>query len=135
VVFTCLPSGRNRDRASGVSEPETSLSSSEADGEEDSEDGRIKPFGGARQDNGVDSDASLAEGIEALEGDDFIVEDDGVVPAELPVDFSMSTHQDLAHHFKIICQFFVHLAVRLPAERGSVMEESMQGKHMYCPLS
>ena len=45
------------------------------------------------------------------EEDTFIVEDDNDAP-ELPAEFSMSAHQDLKHHFKIICQLFVHVAVQ-----------------------
>ncbi|KAI6166987.1 hypothetical protein EDD17DRAFT_1542310, partial [Pisolithus thermaeus] len=36
------------------------------------------------------------------EDDDFIF--------DLPAAYSMNVHQDLAHHFKIICQLFVHMA-------------------------
>jgi hypothetical protein len=59
------------------------------------------------------------------------VEDDGPegVP-ELPVAFNMSSHQDLSHHFKIICQLFVHLAVRSPSQRVSFIQDVKAGKHM-----
>ena len=61
------------------------------------------------------------------------MEDDGPddVP-ELPVAFNMSSHQDLSHHFKIICQLFVHLVVRSPSQRVSFIEEIKAGKHMNC---
>ena len=36
---------------------------------------------------------------------------------ELPAEFSMNTYQDLLHHFKIVCQLFVHMAVQDPEER------------------
>jgi hypothetical protein len=59
------------------------------------------------------------------------VEDDGSegVP-ELPVAFSMSSHQDLSHHFKIVCQLFVHLAVRSPSQRVSFMRDVEAGEHI-----
>ncbi|KAI6099879.1 hypothetical protein EDD16DRAFT_1657460 [Pisolithus croceorrhizus] len=47
------------------------------------------------------------------EEDDFIVEDiqDGVQAVRsFPAAYSMNAHQDLTHHFKIICQLFVHMA-------------------------
>ena len=31
--------------------------------------------------------------------------------------YSMNTYQDLLHHFKIVCQLFVHMAVRDADER------------------
>jgi hypothetical protein len=44
--------------------------------------------------------------------DGFVVDDDeNQAPVELPTQYSMDTHQDLSHHFKIICQLFVHAAV------------------------
>ena len=39
----------------------------------------------------------------------------------------MNTYQDLMHHFKIICQLFVHLAVQRPKDRRKFMEQSMKG--------
>ena len=46
--------------------------------------------------------------------DDLFIEDDGMelLNVELPMELSMNAHQDLATHFKIICQLFVHLIVR-----------------------
>jgi len=44
------------------------------------------------------------------------------------MEYSMNTHQELAHHFKIICQLFVHLAVRPVAERRSFMVDAMKSE-------
>ncbi|KAF8495624.1 hypothetical protein JB92DRAFT_2747549 [Gautieria morchelliformis] len=66
-------------------------------------------------------DDNLDEGASEEKNDsDFIVEDDGAegVP-ELPTMFSMGTFQDLSHHFKVICQLFVHLAVKESPGRQS----------------
>jgi hypothetical protein len=62
------------------------------------------------------------------EDDSFIVEDDdSALRVELPAEFSMNTYQDLAHHFKTICQLLVHLAVRPPEERLSVRQQMLKG--------
>lgn len=60
--------------------------------------------------------------------DDFIVEDDGIV-ATLPAEFSMTTYQDLAHHFKIVCQYFVHLAVSSETARERISDRLMEGEY------
>ncbi|KAI6028429.1 hypothetical protein F5J12DRAFT_805362 [Pisolithus orientalis] len=67
------------------------------------------------------------------EEDDFIVEDpvDGVQTIDLPVAFSMTTHQDLAHHFKIICQLFVHMAVRPLPERRHFMQHVLKNEQYF----
>jgi hypothetical protein len=42
----------------------------------------------------------------------FIVQDDDAPDSyQLPAEFSMDSHQDLMHHFKIVCQLFVHAAL------------------------
>lgn len=51
--------------------------------------------------------------------------------AQLPPEFSMETHQDLVHHFKIIFQFFVHVAVQPSTKRKAFMK--LQMKSMYFP--
>ena len=58
--------------------------------------------------------------------DSFIIEDDGTIAPELPTEFSMSTYQDIMHHFKIICQLFLHLAVQQPADREAAMTNLLQ---------
>ena len=124
-----------------------SLGSSEAEDEDDEplpEPSRgkhdfFKPFAGAKPSKGITSDEEIEDedddggGGEEEEEDEnsWIVEDDGPegVP-ELPVAFNMSSHQDLSHHFKIICQLFVHLAVRSPSQRVSFMQDVKAGEHL-----
>jgi hypothetical protein len=78
------------------------------------------PIPGARPSTASDDD----EDSEEEDEDNFIIEDDGNEASfELPVAFSMDTHQDLSHHFKIICQLFVHLAVA--DDREIFMAEAM----------
>lgn len=96
----------------------------------------FKPFAGAKPSKGIQSDEEIGdeeeeEGKDEEEEDeDWIVEDEGGegVP-ELPVAFNMSSHQDLSHHFKIICQLFVHLAVRSPSRRASFIQDIKAGEH------
>ena len=95
----------------------------------------FKPFAGAKPSKVVVSDEEVEDEVEVEEEEEgensWIVEDDGPegVP-ELPVAFNMSSHQDLSHHFKIICQLFVHLAVRSPSQRVSFMQDVKACKHM-----
>jgi len=65
--------------------------------------------------------------------DDFIVEDnvEGTQSINLPVAFSMNTHQDLTHHFKVICQLFVHMAVRPLPERRPFMKHVLKSKQLH----
>jgi len=101
-------------------------SDSQSDDEDDSE---ADPFEGAKPDSNCDSDPSEEITDQTPEEDTFIVEDDdGAVVPELPSIFSMNTHQDLAHHFKIICQLFVHLAVSPARKRHDLMQSVQQGK-------
>lgn len=99
------------------------MSSSEAEDDDDSECDYIKgakPFG----DRNILSDENSEEDNDS---DNFIVEDDGSAVALLPTQFSMETHQDLAHQFKKIFQFFVHIAVRPAKDRRDYMEIQMKG--------
>lgn len=113
----------------------TSSESSEG-GEEYSqseEDDDSKPFKGARPAN------SSADGLftENDESDSsFIVEDDSqAVAAQLPSEFSMRSHDDLSHQFKIIFQFFVHVAVRPTIDRRGFMENQMKSATVLCHSS
>jgi hypothetical protein len=102
------------------------LSSSEEEdkSEEDEDRGRFTPFRGAKPHQGSDSEDDAEE--EEEEEDDFVVADDpNQTAALLPVMFSMDTHQDLSHHFKIICQLFVHLAVQ-PTEKRKPFMDAVQ---------
>lgn len=70
------------------------------------------------------------EDEEASGDDDELVgfiEEDGNAAVELPAEFSMNTYQDLMHHFKIICQLFVHLAIQPPEYRQIFMTKQMKG--------
>lgn len=103
-------------------------SSSEA---EQSESSAGVPFKGAKLHHNGDSDASRDETDSNNEEDDedFIVDDDvhGVPAAQLPLAFSLSTHQDLTHQFKIVCQLFVHLAVRPLVDRRPFLQRALKG--------
>ena len=88
------------------------------------------PFSHARPSKTTIEEEDESEGAASDDDEAFIIEDDNAV--ELPVEFSMSTHQDLKHHFKIICQLFVHLAVQDPDDRRVFMEDSMKCEfHIY----
>ena len=78
------------------SDEDDDIGDSDADALKLSSDDEDAPFSGARA---PDEDESLPapDGIE----DSFIVDDDSDAEAiALPAEFSMDTHQDLAHHFK-----------------------------------
>lgn len=105
------------------------LSDSEED--EEQEESPLKPFKNARPGpvfHDDDPESESSEDADAAENDAFIVEDDNDTPMELPTEFSMSTYQDLTHHFKVICQLFVHLAVQEKENRLDFMEQMSKGK-------
>ncbi|KAG2368606.1 hypothetical protein BDR07DRAFT_1325025 [Suillus spraguei] len=108
------------------------LESSESDAEL-SEGSIVRPFKGARPDRSQESESSSGEHEHADQDDDFIVEDDehGVLTTQLPIAFSMNTHQDLAHQFKIVCQLFVHVAVRSPSDRRPFMKKMMETQEYF----
>jgi Domain of unknown function (DUF4211) len=114
LVYVCI--GKKRGKA--VSDSSSSSEEEDSGSDESSHvvTDFVEPFEGAKPDDGNDS--------QLTEIDSFIVEDaeTEIIPA-LPALFSMNTHQDLAHHFKIICQLFVHLAVRPARERKVFMRE------------
>ncbi|EIN07339.1 hypothetical protein PUNSTDRAFT_89577 [Punctularia strigosozonata HHB-11173 SS5] len=108
---------------------QSSRSSSDDDENDDDNDesgGFVRPFKGAKpHQEGQSSEDESEGGDEEEEEEDtgFVVEDDpNQAATALPVMFSMDTHQDLSHHFKIICQLFVHLAVQPPKKRKDFME-------------
>lgn len=103
-------------------------SSSEA---EQSETSAGIPFKGAKLHHSGESDTSHDETDSQKEDEEgFIVDDDahGVPAAQLPPAFSLSTHQDLTHHFKIVCQLFVHIAVRPLIDRRPFFERALKGR-------
>lgn len=93
----------------------------------------MRPFKGARPDRSQKSESSSGEREQTDEDDDFIVDDDehGVLTTQLPIAFSMQTHQDLAHQFKIVCQLFVHMAVRSTSDRLPFMKKMLESMHVH----
>lgn len=123
---------RNLEKLKRKKRGEALVSESSSSEDEDEPD----PFAHARPD--VASKSTDAHKSGELEGDDennFIVEDDNTEAPDLPVEFSMNTHQDLVHHFKIICQLFVHLAVHKVDDRGAVMNELLRKDYFSVPLN
>ncbi|KAA1471139.1 hypothetical protein DENSPDRAFT_837066 [Dentipellis sp. KUC8613] len=107
---------------------------SENDTSEDDEERMSRPFFGAKPSGAgaLSTDDEDVDDEDKDEDDDFIVEDDGSASAPaLPFAFSMSSHQDLAHHFKILCQMFVHMAVRPADEREAFMEETLKDNEYF----
>jgi hypothetical protein len=94
----------------------------------------VRPFKGARPDHGQESESSSGEHEQTDDDDEFIVDDDehGVLTTQLPMEYSLQTHQDLAHHFKIICQLFVHMAVRSASDRRPFMKKMLESMHVHC---
>lgn len=104
-------------------------SSEEEASEEEATTRGVVPFDGAKPDGREDFDDESEGGEdEEQEDDNFIVDDDGAGFTELPVEFSMSTHEDLAHQFKIIFQFFVHIAIQPPQDRHEFMSRQMKSR-------
>lgn len=109
-------SGKRRGDSSPIAIP----SDEDSDGHSDSVefvDKDIIP--GARPKARTD-DSDASEDSE----EDFIVDDDNTPDSyQLPAEFSMDSHQDLMHHFKIVCQLFVHAA--LSDDREMFMHQAM----------
>ncbi|KXN89236.1 hypothetical protein AN958_05990 [Leucoagaricus sp. SymC.cos] len=109
-----------------------SASESSEKSEEESEEEYSKPFKGAKS---ASSDAGSLFSEDGSNSDDssgFIVEDDGqAVATELPSEFSMRSHDDLSHQFKIIFQFFVHIAVRPSVDRRAFMDDQMKAQEYF----
>lgn len=84
------------------------------------------PFAGARPDNGAED----SDGEEDAE-DTFIVEDDSTQVIDLPAEFSMGTYQDLLHHFKIVCQMFVHTLVHNPDDREEAADKLRESTRLF----
>ncbi|KAG5638369.1 hypothetical protein H0H81_000380 [Sphagnurus paluster] len=104
-------------------------SSSRDEDEDDESDEKDVPFTGARPSS--DFDSLFDEDSDANNSSDFIVEDGVNTVAELPMQFSMESHQDLDHQFKKIFQFFVHIAVRPAKERHYFMKDQFQNEEYF----
>ncbi|KAH8117556.1 hypothetical protein DFH11DRAFT_1575762 [Phellopilus nigrolimitatus] len=108
------------------------ISESEQETDED-----MGPIPGSRP-NWSKNDSSQSEKDDQEneeEIDDFIVEDGDDVPVANPVAFSMNTHQDLVHHFKIVCQYFVHLAVSSEEARLKIADRLIDDEYFSVPLT
>ncbi|TBU50876.1 hypothetical protein BD309DRAFT_985491 [Dichomitus squalens] len=103
----------------------------QSESEEDEEEDPV-PFAGAKPHDG--SDHSHDEAAEEEEEDTFIVEDDSAQAIDLPAEFSMGTYQDLLHHFKIVCQMFVHIVVHDPEDRAEVGDRLRENQYFSVPL-
>ncbi|KAI0324521.1 hypothetical protein GY45DRAFT_1331447 [Cubamyces sp. BRFM 1775] len=101
---------------------------SESSASEAEDDDGAEPFADARPGDGSN------EGEAEVEDDTFIVEDDSAAAIELPAEFSMNTYQDLLHHFKIICQLFVHMAVHDLEDRDDVATRLQRNQYFSVPL-
>ena len=95
-------------------------SASESASEDEDE---VVPFADARPNTHEDGEDDEGDECDAADDDTFIVEDDNAVAPELPAEFSMNTYQDLLHHFKIICQLFVHISVHPLEDRETVVNQ------------
>lgn len=114
LVESAVFTGRKRGQSSA------SASSSPEDEDE------VVPFADARpsrRDIHEDDEDDDSDEGDAADDDTFIVEDDNAVAPELPAEFSMNTYQDLLHHFKIICQLFVHISVHPLEDRETVVNQ------------
>ncbi|KAK0483672.1 hypothetical protein IW261DRAFT_972039 [Armillaria novae-zelandiae] len=98
--------------------------------EDESENGSNKPFKGAKLES--EHDSLFDESEDSDKSSDFIVEDDGDGAALLPAEFR--PQQDLAHQFKIVFQFFVHIAVHPAVERHDFMKRLMKDDYFSVAL-
>ncbi|KAG9318509.1 hypothetical protein JVU11DRAFT_600 [Chiua virens] len=110
-----------------------SLESSSSEAEQSESSADPAPFKGAKPHRSGESDASQDEIDDSEEAeDDFIVDDAHGAPAmQLPAAFSLSTHQDLIHHFKIICQLLVHVAVQPLVDRRPFFERAFKEEEYF----
>lgn len=104
-------------------------SESEVSGEEDDVFPGAKPHEERTQSGDSESEEEEVKVDDDSDIDDFIVDDDGDgdAAASLPIAFSMRSHQDLVHHFKVVCQYFVHLAVTADRSRKRQADKLMKG--------
>ncbi|KAG7452498.1 uncharacterized protein BT62DRAFT_998533 [Guyanagaster necrorhizus] len=98
--------------------------------EDESENDGDTPFKDAQPDS--ENDSLFDESEHSDKSSDFIVEDDGDGVALLPAEFR--PQQDLAHQFKIVFQFFVHIAVHPAVERHKFMKRAMKDDYFSVAL-
>ncbi|PBK96903.1 hypothetical protein ARMGADRAFT_718516 [Armillaria gallica] len=98
--------------------------------EDESENNGDRPFKGAKPES--EHDSLFDESGDSDKSSDFIVEDDGDGAALLPAEFR--PQQDLAHQFKIVFQFFVHIAVHPAVERHDFMKRLMKDDYFSVAL-
>jgi hypothetical protein len=91
------------------------------DEQTDDDDERISPFQDPQDDDSNE---------DGDDDDDFVVQDDGAAIPELPMAFSLHSHQDMSHDFKVVCQLFVHLAMIPMDERRTFMEEKLKSARL-----
>jgi hypothetical protein len=106
-----------------------SESSDEQTGDEED---RVTPFQGSQRDSDRNGDDHGDD--DDNDTDDFVVQDDGSVIPELPMAFSLHSHQDTRHDFKIVCQLLVHLAMMPMDERRTYMEEMLKGTNLHADM-
>ncbi|KAI1795783.1 hypothetical protein LXA43DRAFT_989531 [Ganoderma leucocontextum] len=106
---------------------------SESEGEDEEEE-EAAPFAGARPDNGAEDSDGEEDAEEEEEEDTFIVEDGSAQVVDLPAEFSMGTYQDLLHHFKIVCQMYVHILVHDPEDREEAAVKLRENQYFSVPL-
>lgn len=120
MMLTGCTTGKKRGEA---------IKSDSEDEDEDEEENNAAPFAHARPPGNADDDEEEEVGDED-EDDTFIVEDDVSQAIELPAEFSMNSYQDLLHHFKIVCQLFVHMAVQDADERRDAATSLQQSERL-----
>ncbi|KAK0210798.1 hypothetical protein DFS33DRAFT_1495185 [Desarmillaria ectypa] len=98
--------------------------------EDESENDSDRPFKGAQPES--ERDSLFDDSEDSDKSADFIVEDDGDGAALLPAEFR--PQQDLAHQFKIVFQFYVHIAVHPAVERHDFMKRAMKDDYFSVAL-
>lgn len=102
-----------------------------ASASDNTDESSVKPIKGSKPSEEYDDDGDGADADDTSSTDsesNFIVEDDNGPAIPLPPEFSMETHENIAHQFKKIFQFFVHIAVQLPKERSGYMKSKIKGE-------
>ena len=96
-----------------------------------SDEGSLDVIPGARPSgwNSPSSEDEEQEHIVEEENEDNFIEDDDAEGGKfsLPAAFSMQTHQDLSHHFKIFSQYLVHLLITPNRRRRKLVKSFLKG--------